>query len=493
MQKRQTATKTLTGLTIMMTLLSQTPRVLGESDIFNENYSFSAHADYSTRYIQRTMGKLSRGEPVRILFYGHSITRCGWVPMVEESLHKRFPKSDIQVFNLAIGGFAAQRLIYTTERDLKEVYPDMVVFHVYGSHVEYEKIIRLMRSLTTAEIALQRDHYGAGAVLDKVETKGWHVFMNDRFIPAVARTYNCTLFDVRSHWLKYLLDHGLQSKDLLRDGVHLNADGNRLMADLIDRCMTVAPVDEVKSEQWIKTLHVGQDVKWGNGVLRVPFEGNRVVAYLDAEQAGGGTKGVASVLIDGKKPSTYPGTWIFSRPNSGENVDWPWDVSAPYLIESQAALVNEDWTIPVTSGDKDSFAFKVEGSITGSDGEGSSQADFVSKSGRIVIAKDRWWTQTAHENPSKIAPGYAWRFNSRSQSCNTLDGTTHEQVLASGLPNATHILEIKAADPSHLPSLKQLVIHCPPLKGEMPFVYDNVKPEEGNMRQLDDWLQPMPE
>jgi hypothetical protein len=88
-------------------------------------------------------------------------TEQSWARTVADDLRRRFPSANLVIENRAIGGFAAQLLVKTAESDLYPFYPDLVIFHVYGSHIEYENIIRRIRERTTAEILMQTDHLAA--------------------------------------------------------------------------------------------------------------------------------------------------------------------------------------------------------------------------------------------------------------------------------------------------------------------------------------------
>ena len=48
--------------------------------------------------------------------------------------------------------------ILTAEADLYPFQPDLVIFHVYGSHKKYEEIISQIRKQTTADILMATDH-----------------------------------------------------------------------------------------------------------------------------------------------------------------------------------------------------------------------------------------------------------------------------------------------------------------------------------------------
>lgn len=121
-----------------------------------DNASFGAH-------LQRTMTLLATSTPekhnkVRILFYGQSITEQEWSKTVADDLRRRFPNADLEIENRALGGFAAQILVRVAEHDVIPFYPDLVIFHVYGANDPYEEIIRTIRTRTTAEVLMQRDH-----------------------------------------------------------------------------------------------------------------------------------------------------------------------------------------------------------------------------------------------------------------------------------------------------------------------------------------------
>jgi hypothetical protein len=98
------------------------------------------------RHFQRSMTLMATSTPqkrntVRILFYGQSIVGQQWHTMVVEDLKKRFPHTDFVIENKAIGGFSSQLLVCTMHYDVLPLYPDLLVFHVYGAHDKFENTI----------------------------------------------------------------------------------------------------------------------------------------------------------------------------------------------------------------------------------------------------------------------------------------------------------------------------------------------------------------
>ena len=342
----------------------------------------------SVAYIQRTLERIAASTPaypatVRFMFYGQSITAQPWTTLVEADLKKRFPSVNFVFLNAAIGGFQSPALIRTAEHDLYPWYPDILVFHVYGPVDKYEEIIRNVRARTTAEIVLWTSHLGAKDTLDKNPDADARIVT----IRAIARKYDCLLVDVRRKWIDYIKENNLQPPALLKDSVHLNDKGIKLMASFI------AP-ELVRAAQLATTAKAGvvTDIpadspavtldKQGDTTVR--FTGNRVVAI-----SGGGGHGAAELLLDGRPMNERPELWAVSRPSTGPR-NW---MPAIKQVTFEKALLQEDWTLtclPDSTPDGKKIHFKVTGSLTGDDGDGFSDTRFVSTSGRVVIDPADW-------------------------------------------------------------------------------------------------------
>lgn len=241
--------------------------------------------------IQRTMTLLATSSvehrnTVHILFYGQSITEQAWWRTVYTDLNRRFPQANLIVDNLALGGFASQLLVKTAETDLYPSYPDLVIFHVYGAHDSYENIIRRIRERTTAEVLIQTDHVTNDADLNeetdptklRPDGKIWNSFMNYLHLPTVAQKYGCGIVDQRNLWKQYLRDYKVPAAQLLQDGVHQNAYGNYLMAELVNAYLVPRNDTHIKPMNCdtVRTLVIGKDIQWKKGKITLAFEGNRV-------------------------------------------------------------------------------------------------------------------------------------------------------------------------------------------------------------------------
>ncbi|HLY75812.1 MAG TPA: SGNH/GDSL hydrolase family protein [Planctomycetota bacterium] len=384
--------------------------------------------------IQRTMKLLATSTPqarnqVRVLFYGQSITEQDWWKQVADDLRRRFPDADLVIANKAVGGFASQLLSRLAEHDIPAFYPDLVIFHVYGANDKYEEILKLIRTRTTSEILMQRDHVTKWPVEnpEQKDPMWWDHMMNDVFLPDFARRYRCGLADVRGQWLSYLKANRLEPKALLKDDVHLNDQGCFVMAEILKRYLVYKPAllsEETKAS--VQTLPLGKD-------LKLEFEGNRV------DLIGGKA---AKVLVDGKAPSEFPECIAFTRTSLSQSYWGP----ALLRVSSAKPRVIEDWTLKVLEVDEkaERIRFTVTGSVTGPDGEGVSAERFESTSGRVVIEPGDWWIKNVQQYTKKAIPAgfeVTWKA--------VLLGDEASGTVAQGLPNGKHLLELSGAEGVH--------------------------------------------
>ena len=474
--------------------------------------------------IQRTMALLASSTPqhrntVRILFYGQSITEQDWWHDVAADLKQRFPNADLHIENRALGGFSSQLLVKTAEADLYPFYPDLMIFHVYGAHNDYEDIIRRTRERTTAEVLIQTDHVTKDEDLNeetdpaklRPDGKIWNSFMNYLHLPTVAKKYGCGLVDQRNLWKQYLRDYHVPAAQLLKDGVHQNAYGNYLMSELVKAYLVRrkdTPIDPMNCDT-VHTYTIGKDAHWKNGKLMLPFEGNRVDLIAgdvkaknqnkdkdkkqDKNNASGAERASgAEVRIDGKIPSTIPQLYQFTPALSTPGSKWPVILKLGW----EKPLLLEEWTLDVTKDPVDPklFTFTLSGSKTGADGEGRSDQRFVSKSGRIVIEPKDWNVEYSLALPGikpvpdklmvhwKVVPYYRDTFSASGESDDKSDNKsgnkadnksdksadkTMETVVtvAQGLVNGKHTLEISGNPSTPLTAIR---IYRPPVASTEP-------------------------
>jgi hypothetical protein len=332
--------------------------------------------------------KAARRRTVRVLFYGQSITEQDWWKSVADSLRHNFPAANLVIENRAIGGFSTQLLVRTAETDVYPFYPDLVILHAYGSHLDYETLVRNIRTRTTADILLQNDHLSAHDSIDEptdpavLTPQEWTPWMNAVFLPSLARKYDLTLIDQREIWKRYLREHDLEPSALLRDESHLNDRGNELMANIVSSYLQPANEPGPPDDR-VRDLRVGEDVHWKDGALALDFDGNRVDIVCSAP-----FQREIAVTIDGKPPSQHAELYALTRTTPFPETTWP----CLLQVKASAPRIAEAWTLTLSdvTDDMSAFRFRVEGSKTGPDGEGQRDRRFVSRSGRVVIEPEDW-------------------------------------------------------------------------------------------------------
>jgi hypothetical protein len=397
--------------------------------------------------IQRTMRLLASSTPehpnsVYILFYGQSISKQPWWLDVARDLRERFPSAKLRIENRAIGGFATQLLVKTAEYDIYPADPDLVIINDYGDELDYENIIRGIRSRTKAEVALQSDHLITwGTLPGEAKDFRWTEWHNNVWLRDIARKYGCGLIDIRAAWKSYLTQNKLEPRDLLADYIHLNARGMKLMGDLVEQYLQYNPA----LPQPYEPLSVVA-VPSARRSFDLAFTGNRV----DLVAAEASTTPV-HFLIDGKRPSEFSELPVISRPNDVPGKDWPWQLGGVIAVGHRVPLVPELWTVKIDSVNKDSHVaqFELLGSVTGEDGQGSTDRNFVSASGRVTLQAQDWWTVGAH-NEDLLKPGQLirWRVLPMSADQWSPAGANETITVANGLSNIRHNLRLYTDAPS---------------------------------------------
>ena len=428
------------------------------------------------RNYQRTMTLLATSTPerrhkVKILFYGQSIAAGTWWKQVAADLHTRFPHADLEVENRAIGGFSVRKLYRVAEHDVHPYYPDLMIFHAYGSDRVYEDLIAEIRRRTATEIAIWTDHLGARekpGIFGSFRDRGWPRYMAG-FLRAVASEYDLGFIEIREPWKRYVLENDLDAQALLLDDIHLNDQGGALIARLIERELVYRPdLGLGPSSGLVAEYEIGSDVKWTGGRLELAFEGNRVDLIPEAVA---GPRGSVEIRIDGKRPSEYPGVYAHMRPSQG----YPKHGPGILRVGFDEQLLVEDWLVRVTHVDDASgtFRFEVIGSKTGHDGVGVSDEDFRSTSGRVVIrahVRPRGLdVQSDWRMSGEIPVGYEIRWSTIGLFLDrytppVVSDTTrdHAATVAQGFPNGNHTLTLSAEGEAR-PAIRAIRVYRPPV------------------------------
>lgn len=195
-------------------------------------------------------------KPVKIVFFGDSITEYGvkpdgYITLFQQKLKDNNKASDYEAAGAGIGGNKIYDLYLRYEEDVLAKTPDIVVIWVGVNDVWHKRL---------AGTGTDPDKFARfyTALIKKFQAKGIKVtvctpaaigekndFSNEldgdlnkysQIIREVAAQNNCGLVDFRKLFHEYGLKNNPQNLDrniLTGDGVHLNAAGNKLVADIL--------------------------------------------------------------------------------------------------------------------------------------------------------------------------------------------------------------------------------------------------------------------
>ncbi len=410
--------------------------------------------------MSRTLSLLGTSKPgsaadINIIVYGQSVSKQEWWLLLKEKIESKFPDARIHMVNKSVGGFSSQKLWKTTEYDILPFYPDLVIFHVFGSHTDYEKILRMIRSRTSAEMLVWNDPY--------TRADSWSDTMSYHLIPSFCEKYKLEFANIRDKWMTYLTSHGLTGDELTVDGTHLNERGNRLLANLLFDYFSFDPSREADPYHLVDTVTT-QDS--GPGPLSFRFTGNRADLFMEASV---GDTVRAKVLFDNHSPSSIDDIYYNTRPNADSTLDWPWQTGAVIHTSNLNHRDCEKWTLEMTSMDDSisSFRFRIYGSLTGYDGNGISSEKFISNSGKLIIEPDDWFIKPAWDRfKVDFRPGYTITWEVRATFADYIDNIDQlNYTLIQGTENRSHFIRLIPFQDRSIP-IKSIVIYKPFLLSE---------------------------
>ena len=443
--------------------------------------------------VQRSLRKMAsstaeRPACVRVLFYGQSLVEQGWCTNILATLRKRYPTVDFIWENRAVGGFESPLLVRASETDLYPYYPDLVFFNDYGDTEVVRAMIERLKARTTAEVVIWTDR------IRRKEDPRLTVAEDDarsRALMSIAEDCGCLLVHLRRKWSQMLIDERADPMKYLSDGVHLKVESGAFarIADFISEELVELDgyAGEMRAfgriEDFQMTSGVYGEAKIvgsafttnADGSVDFTFVGNRVVATTAPWRACYSTS-PCKVLLDGREMAGY--RELFCHERASGLFSW-----MPILLHvgAEKTPVPEVWTLTYVEGTDPMghpVKYRVDGSVTGFDGFGSTDADFVSNSGRVrILATDFHSWQYDYFVAGKARKGkdvsrlearpgqwICWKtvpmFTDRI-STYVFDGKAKEVVLVSGCSNAKHTLTFRPAIEGRTPVFEKLTVYTP--------------------------------
>ena len=195
-------------------------------------------------------------KPVKVILFGDSITQAGvkpggYITLMQEAVKQNAGGVKFEMIGAGIGGNKVYDLFLRFEEDVLSKKPDVVVVYVGVNDVWHKQ---------SSQTGTDPDKFVAfySTMIKKLQTNGIRVivctpavigertdFSNaqdgdlnkySQIIRELAVQYKCDLVDLRKAFLDYNLKYNTENKEsgiLTTDRVHLNSNGNQIVADLI--------------------------------------------------------------------------------------------------------------------------------------------------------------------------------------------------------------------------------------------------------------------
>lgn len=206
------------------------------------------------------MSSMQIQKPLKVIFFGDSITRAGvnpggYITLMQDALRGK-TNPEYELIGAGIGGNKVYDLFLRFEEDVLSKKPDVVVMYVGVNDVWHKQ---------SSQTGTDPDKFIAfyTAMIKKLQASGIRVivctpaaigertdFSNaqdgdlnrySNIIRELAQKYSCGLVDLRKAFLDYNLKNNPENKEsgiLTTDRVHLNPAGNKLVADLMLKALS---------------------------------------------------------------------------------------------------------------------------------------------------------------------------------------------------------------------------------------------------------------
>ncbi len=190
-------------------------------------------------------------KPVKVILFGDSITQAGVRPGGYITMMQEAAGAEYEMIGAGIGGNKVYDLYLRMEADVLSKKPDVVVIYVGVNDVWHKQ---------THQTGTDPDKFVSfySAMIKKMQSSGIRVIVSTpavigertdfsnaqdgdlnkyiQIIRDLAGQHNCGLVDLRKAFLEHNLSNNKDNKEsgiLTTDRVHLNAAGNKLVADLM--------------------------------------------------------------------------------------------------------------------------------------------------------------------------------------------------------------------------------------------------------------------
>lgn len=219
--------------------------------VFSAGLLVSVAPAFSQVTPPRISDMLDRGDPVRIVCFGDSITgvyyhtggKRAYPEMLEIALKRIYPKAKVQVINAGISGHNTRHALARIERDVLKHEPQLVTV-MFGMNdlvgvpltefkANMEKLIARCRD-AKAEVLLCTQN----AVLDGTGRTNKKLDEYSAMIRNIAKEHKLAVADCNQAYVDVRSKNAREFRLLMSDEIHPNMDGHKLFAEVIARSIS---------------------------------------------------------------------------------------------------------------------------------------------------------------------------------------------------------------------------------------------------------------
>ena len=401
------------------------------------------------------------GKPFVIWALGSSFTdRQGDGEELIRAIRQRFPKAPSIIYRKHGGpGEPWEFIDGWIQQFVATEDPDLIFSYTSGTLEGLDAMLTSIRRRTTADVIIPTLHFKPDSPMTPEDIeKGAGVRWDQ--VREICAKHGVEFVENRRDLADYIRSAHLVPDDLLADHNHQNIHGRiRIWDNVIEHLSaTAAPAYAPESrERMINAtapnppgvLTVSGHWRTENGSLRsqdsaarlkLTFTGNQVDIIGRAVPGGGSVR----VLIDNNPAESTPAYVMnYIKPN-------PRNWRIPHLVELGRKITPQNWTITMTN---DTGDFRLDGSVTGTDGTGNLSTSFVSASKQISL-DPKFWRQGKVEKKGQpvdygVKAGDKFTFDvfhsaTARVSFQAEQPTRLVEPLARNLPNTQHTVEVFA-------------------------------------------------
>ncbi len=217
---------------------------------------------FSFAFLVSVLMSFTAEKPLKVIFFGDSITQAGvgpngYITLAKGMLEAKGKSKEIELFGAGISGNKVYDLYLRLEDDVLSKSPDVVFIYIGVNDVWhrntsgtgtdankfegfYNALIKKMQDKGIKVICVTPAAIGERTDFSNAQDGDLNFFSN--MIRKIAKDKKCGLVDLRKEFLDYNLKNNKSNEEkgiLTTDRVHLNETGNKFVAELMLKALGV--------------------------------------------------------------------------------------------------------------------------------------------------------------------------------------------------------------------------------------------------------------